>query len=700
MPFDPQYTPEEQQLFLVLAGSEPPLAQREKMLAARDTFLEAQQNVLQLQPDVARLINRTLTGMDTAVTPEFAKSMESLTSAPPFYLPSLVDQFGVMAAFTETSADEFLKQKINSIVILASLLVSIVIDLILIYYGNVQLGMEMLAAEFAVVRFLLTTLLGRLLLHLLFSMVMSVAIQEALDIIGQLWVDAALHQSWDWGETLMMAEVGAPGGAMGLVLMPLDRVLGNLLGHTVVAGAEKVLGNLFGKSLGEVGENVLHGAVEFTTSALVGGVHNAGHETLFNAMQGNGFAWSWGTFSGGAAQGVTGLIARGVAGGHQLMTMNAALPAEQLLTRVFGEVNPDMLNEIATAGTPGGDVGGAFGGEKVPEGAPVPQGELPSPVEVLRAAGIEPGQETAFQIALRTGFVPTVGAASDHPLYATPVTGQIQMAGFGVTSKPELSGAVTVQPENVTALPAGRLATEEPAVQPGAQQPIAGEPATAQPVLAPVEPVTGQPVQQPVQAPVEPATGQSVQQPVQAPVEPVTGQPVQQPVQAPVEPVTGQPVQQPVLAPVEPATQTPAQVPAEPVTQTPVQMSAEPVAQTPVQMSAEPVAQMPVQPGSMGSLLDEPLPASASQFPVLAPDVTASGHVPPGSVAPTEIEPLAQATGQQQPVTGDLVAGPPVTEQVPQAGNVPPDQQAPGHHETVQPALNSSQAPSQAARGA
>ena len=37
MPFDPQYTPEEQQLFLVLAGSEPPLAQREKMLAARDT---------------------------------------------------------------------------------------------------------------------------------------------------------------------------------------------------------------------------------------------------------------------------------------------------------------------------------------------------------------------------------------------------------------------------------------------------------------------------------------------------------------------------------------------------------------------------------------------------------------------------------------------------------------------------------------
>ena len=82
-------------MFEVLAGTKPPLADRATMLAARDTFLQAQQDVLQVQPGVARLITRTMMGMDTAVSPEFAKSMESLTSAPPYYLPSLADQYGV-----------------------------------------------------------------------------------------------------------------------------------------------------------------------------------------------------------------------------------------------------------------------------------------------------------------------------------------------------------------------------------------------------------------------------------------------------------------------------------------------------------------------------------------------------------------------------------------------------------------------------
>ena len=416
-----------------------------------------------------------------------------------------------------------------------------------------------------------------------------------------------------------------------------------MLGHALVAGVDAVLGKVFGTELGEVGEDIVAAAGELTTSALVGGVHNAGHETLFNAMQGNGWGWSWGTFSGGAAQGVTGLVARGLAAGHQLLTMNAALPAEEMLIRVFGGVNPDILNEIATGGGkfggddegPPGDVGEFEFDENVSEDAPllegaVPfggavsgEGELPSPVEVLRAAGIEPGPETAFQIALRTGFVPTVGEATEHPLYATPVTGTIQMAGFVMAGKPDLSGAVTVQPENagtvqpagVTALPAGRVLAEEPAVQPGAQ-PIAGEPVAVKPVPS---------------ERVEPGPSGSL----------LDGPP----------PASAS--QFPVLAPDVSASER-------------------------------------VEPGPSGSLLDGPPPASASQFPVLAPDVSASEHVQPGSVAPAVTEPVAQAAGQQQPVTGDLVAGPPVSEQVPQAGSAPPDQQVPGQ-ETVQPGLSLSQ---------
>src|SRR5260370_714907 len=176
-----------------------------------------------------------------------------------------------------------------------------------------------------------------------------------------------------------------------------------------------MLGKVFGTELGDLGKDVLGGVGELAAGGLVGGVHNAGHETLFNAMQGNGWSWSWGTFSGSAAQGVTGVIARGLAGGFKLAKMTATLPAEQLLTRGLGEINPAILNDIATAGQPRpGD--GPDGGTALGTGAGPGEAAVPRAVEVLRAAGIQPGLETAFSVALRTGFVPTVGSPSEHPL--------------------------------------------------------------------------------------------------------------------------------------------------------------------------------------------------------------------------------------------------------------------------------------------
>src|SRR5260370_22965192 len=137
MVFGPQFSPQEAELFFVLTGTQPPLASRDKMLGVRDALLEASQRVrAQLTPSLSRIVSRVLMGMDSAVSVEFAKSMEPMTSAPPFYLPTLADQYRQMAAYTETSADEFLRLKVDSIVILASLLVAIVIDLILFYFSG------------------------------------------------------------------------------------------------------------------------------------------------------------------------------------------------------------------------------------------------------------------------------------------------------------------------------------------------------------------------------------------------------------------------------------------------------------------------------------------------------------------------------------------------------------------------------------
>ena len=63
----------------------------------------------------------------------------------------------------------------------------------------------------------------------------------------------------------------------------------------------------------------------------------------------------------------------------------------------------------------------------------------------------------AYAIALRTGFVPTVGEPSEHPLYARPVTATIPMAGYVVPSQtgPVVPGTVIAQPEQTAALPLG-----------------------------------------------------------------------------------------------------------------------------------------------------------------------------------------------------------------------------------------------------
>src|SRR5260370_26686381 len=184
------------------------------MLGVRDALLEAAQGVgVQLTPALSRVVARVLLGMDSAVWVEFAKSMEPMTSAPPFYLPTLTDQYRQMAAYTETSADEFLRLKVDSIVILASLLVAIAIELAIFFRTGSPEMIKLMAAEFVVVRFLLSSMIGRLLLHLIMVELMSIAIQEALDVIGQLWLNAELHQDWNWAETAMMAGVRARAAA-------------------------------------------------------------------------------------------------------------------------------------------------------------------------------------------------------------------------------------------------------------------------------------------------------------------------------------------------------------------------------------------------------------------------------------------------------------------------------------------------------
>ncbi len=108
MVFDPQFTPEEPKICEVLTGTEPPLAMQADMRPVADTFRQAAQHVPALLQQLGPLAARDKMGQDGAAAAEIAKPTESMTLAPPYYLPALVDQFAVMAAHVDTTADEFL----------------------------------------------------------------------------------------------------------------------------------------------------------------------------------------------------------------------------------------------------------------------------------------------------------------------------------------------------------------------------------------------------------------------------------------------------------------------------------------------------------------------------------------------------------------------------------------------------------------
>ncbi len=208
----------------------------------------------------------------------------------------------------------------------------------------------------------------------------------------------------------------------------------------------------------------LHATGEFTAGALVGGVHNAGHATLFNAMEGDGWTWDWGAFAGGAAFGVAGVVARGLAAGYKMATTIATLPVEQLLVRRLNEsISVETLNEIATyrppppdGGPEGGPEGGtAAGAETAPGQAAPGAAPVPPAVALLNRLGVPAGPKalryadgrvvperlvaklrlaTAMEAAARQAAEPRPGydrpaAIDDYP--ASPDTGG-KTSGFGV----------------------------------------------------------------------------------------------------------------------------------------------------------------------------------------------------------------------------------------------------------------------------
>ncbi len=658
MPSDIEFSPQEATLFVVLTGMRPPLIATETLYQVGDLANSTADRIdSELTPLVNELVNHVLTGMNTAVSPAFAQALSQYTSKPG-YFPETSAQLRQMGDYAVSTAAQVEYMKVEAIATLASLIASLVAEAVLAFFFP-EIGLEMMAAEFAIVRLILNTLIGRVLAHILSATLIGIAIQVLLDSIAQgVLIGEGIQQKWNWKETGLQIAVGALGGAMGLALHPVEHwatdelsgFLKNLLGKgggnlvdDLAKDAPKDLADDLAKdapkdlpvapgggpakdlaadtpkelpdrgpaglpSVDEPGwtgptpfgsrDWFIENLAEIPVGFVIGGIHNAGHETLFDLMLTGQPTWSWSTFAGGAAQG----IARSVgilAGGGSRMVFGLPLPAENLLAGAFGKVTPSMLNDIAHAPPeppaegPGSVLpqtdNKAAGPEPAPEpgkpdvvngqssGGPATVVEPPA-VQLLRAAGIPPGPDTAYSIAVRTGFVPTIGPAEFHELYSRPLMVTLPP----MTSSPGFAAAV------LPALPGGPASPHD-------------EPLPAYSLVDAPRP--GSP------SPLPTSAGG----PGPAPAQPGAGLPGSRP----DETLTS------VGRPPIPAGDVPAPRPVEPGSERP------------------------------GPMPDDPLPAEAGQFPVLTPDnrvTPADGSLPVTQAPP---EPVPTSPGPGAPLPGN-----------------------------------------------
>src|ERR1700683_299369 len=152
-------------MYSILAGSRPPEARYAVMTAGAAILRTGSQKTSgTLDPMVGDIISDGLSGWNSEAAAAYAKSMEPLTAAPPYYLPTLADQYEQIAQYLETTAIKFVRMKIDAIVFFTSLVVSLAIDIALTFYFGEEVGLAALASELVIFRFLLTTVIGRLLL--------------------------------------------------------------------------------------------------------------------------------------------------------------------------------------------------------------------------------------------------------------------------------------------------------------------------------------------------------------------------------------------------------------------------------------------------------------------------------------------------------------------------------------------------------
>ncbi|QKW13591.1 toxin glutamine deamidase domain-containing protein [Verrucosispora sp. NA02020] len=244
-------------------------------------------SALPLLVDAVRSIRRGVSGRADEA---FVESMQGYVRNPG-YLAAAAEQLRDLGAKSRASGTQVQYVKMMIIGALIQLMIDFIVALAFSFF-NPGAALNWLAARVAVFRFLVRTLLGRLIQMVAVNQVVGIGLQVLMDaIVQRLQLSMGTRDRWDGKLTRDAAAVGALGGAVSTFLGPAINLLARRLGGPGAraltdAGADSVPppSNTFRQALttpeprptgrqataDAAGEMASEAAVEYLTEGLYG----------------------------------------------------------------------------------------------------------------------------------------------------------------------------------------------------------------------------------------------------------------------------------------------------------------------------------------------------------------------------------------------------------------------------------------------
>src|SRR6266550_242003 len=349
-------------LFLVLTGEQFPTANEDQLAETAKRWRTASEELKkQIGPGLLQLVVEIRRGFSGKAARRFADEIAPFVTDEPQYLPATAERFGELAALLKKTAVMVEYLKLVTILELVMLLAEMAMAAAMAFFNWSVIGW--LAARMAIVRFLLRSWWGKLLLLLGQAEVIQIGFQVLIDALAQ-GIQFAKGTRTEWSPELT-AQAVAIGAIGGLLALPFQW-MGHWLARHLTGGMAKVFGSTV-KYRGTPDDQLLREALRQAAGRHIGRVGSEPFEAISQAMS-RDLVRNWpGVFAGVAAHSIAQFIEEGL---HEMTT--------EMLYKLMKEGKFELNPYSFTAGGISGVVGalGHGPGENL---RPLPRPGPPSP---------------------------------------------------------------------------------------------------------------------------------------------------------------------------------------------------------------------------------------------------------------------------------------------------------------------------------